>query len=35
MLPQTFRRVAGKKLLKFLRESHGKTMQKRSDLLKE
>ena len=35
MLPQTFRRVAGKKLLKFLRESHGKTMQKRGALLKE
>jgi hypothetical protein len=27
MLPQTFRRVAGKKLLKFLRESHSKMMQ--------
>ena len=29
VLPQTFRRVAGKELLKFSRESHGKTMQKR------
>ena len=35
VLPQTFRRVAGKELLKFLRESHGKTMQKRGALLKE
>ena len=35
VLPQTFRRVAGKELLKFSRESHGKTMQKRGALLKE
>ncbi|MGC2626940.1 MAG: hypothetical protein WA269_08895 [Candidatus Udaeobacter sp.] len=27
VLPQTFRRVAGKKLLEFLRKSHGKMMQ--------
>ena len=32
---QAFRRVAGKELLKFLRKSHGKTMQKRSALLKK
>ena len=35
VLPQTFRRVAGKELLKFSRKSHGKTMQKRGALLKE
>ncbi len=29
VLPQTFRRVAGKELLKFSRKSHGKTMQRR------
>jgi hypothetical protein len=27
VLPQTFRRVAGKELLKFSRKSHGETMQ--------
>ena len=35
VLPQTFRRVAGKKLLKFLRESHGKTMPMKRAILKE
>ena len=35
VLPQTFRCVAGKEFLKFLRESHGKTMQKKGALLKE
>jgi hypothetical protein len=28
VLPQTFHRVAGKKLLNFLRESHGKRCRK-------
>src|SRR5439155_2731354 len=27
VLPQTFRRIAGKQLLKFLRQSHSKMMQ--------
>jgi hypothetical protein len=35
MLPQTFRRVAGKEFLKFLRRTHDETMQKRGTLLKE
>src|SRR5213075_2110381 len=35
MLPQTFRRVAGKKFLKFLRKPHDETMQKRGALLNE
>ena len=35
VFPQTFRRVAGKKFSKFLRELHGETMQKRGALLKE
>jgi len=34
VLPQAFRRVAGEELLKFLRESHRKRMQKRGALLK-
>jgi len=35
MFPKTFRRVAGKKLLKFLRESHSKMMQESRRLHKE
>ena len=35
VLPQTFRCVAGKELLKFMGNSHGQTMQKRGALLKE
>ena len=35
VLPQTFRRVAGKELLKLLRKPHDETMQKRGALLKE
>jgi hypothetical protein len=35
MLPQTFRGVAGKEFLNFLRKPHGKMMQERGALLKE
>jgi hypothetical protein len=35
MLPQTFRSVAGKEFLEFLRKPHDETMQKRGALLKE